>query len=133
VLPVSRVDLIRSTLEAFLADGALAWDLMHEDVEIQDHDIVELGYYTGYDGFARWLEEWGEPWADWNLVPEEYLESGDCVVVIARLRATGRESGIVVERRDALVYAFRGEKVGRIDYYNDPDEALTSVGIRRGA
>ncbi|HXD57187.1 MAG TPA: nuclear transport factor 2 family protein [Thermoleophilaceae bacterium] len=124
-----NVELIRQTLEAFLERGATSWDYMHEDIRVHDHDIPEHGDYTGHAGFRAWLREWGEAWSDWSLEPERYLDAGDSVVVIARLRATGRSSGVPVDRQDALVYRFRGEKVAQIDYYNNAAEALASVGL----
>jgi ketosteroid isomerase-like protein len=124
-----KLDLVRHALEEFLERGTPGWDFMHEDIRVHDHDIPEQGEYTGLVGFRAGLTEWGEAWSDWTLEPERYLDGGDSVVVIARLRAAGRSSGVRVDRQDALVYRFRGEKVAQIDYYNNPAEALASVGL----
>jgi ketosteroid isomerase-like protein len=45
------------------------------------------------------------------------------------MRATGRRSGVSIERNDAIVSTFRDGKVTRIDYYNDQAQALEAVGL----
>ena len=40
------------------------------------------------------------------------------------MKATGRGSGVAVERRDAIVWVVRAGKVARLDYYNDREQAL---------
>jgi len=38
-------------------------------------------------------------------------------------------SGVSIERRDAMVCQVRDGQIVRLDYYNNPDEALKAVGI----
>jgi hypothetical protein len=45
------------------------------------------------------------------------------------MRATGRVSGITVERQDATVYRSQGGAVIRIDYFNSKQQALEAVGL----
>ena len=46
------------------------------------------------------------------------------------MTATGRGSGITVEREDALVYRLRDELIVRIDYFNNRRDALDAAGLR---
>jgi ketosteroid isomerase-like protein len=77
----------------------------------------------------RWLEEWGAAWAEWSIEPEEFLDADDQVVLVFRMHATGRGSGVELERRDAIVYTFRAGKIVRLDYYNKREQALEAVGL----
>ena len=68
---------------------------------------------------------------------QEYVERvrrgfdvGDRVVSLFRMRAVGAGSGAVVERGDGIVWTFRDDKLFRVDYFNDQDEALEAVGLR---
>ena len=98
---------------------------------IQDHDIPEAGEYFGHQGFGRWLDEdWGTAWSDWSLEPEEFIDAGNTVVVIAHLTATGRGSGLEVKRQDGLVYELRDGKITRLDYYNSKEQALEAAGLK---
>jgi ketosteroid isomerase-like protein len=45
------------------------------------------------------------------------------------MKATGRDSGIALERQDAQVFKMRDGKVVRLDYYNSKQEALKAVGL----
>ena len=105
------------------------WNLLDPSIEIEDHDIPEQGVYHGHEGFVRWLRDWDAPWAEWKLEPEEFLDAGDRVVVVVRLKATGRESGVELVRRDGLVYEARDGKQVRIDYFNSREQALEAAGL----
>jgi hypothetical protein len=61
---------------------------------------------------------------------ERLLDAGDRVVSLFRLRAVGAGSGAAVERRDGIMWTFRDDKLFRVDYFNDQDEALEAVGLR---
>ena len=60
---------------------------------------------------------------------EEFIDAGDRVVAVLRMRATGRVSGITVERQDAMVYRTQAGAVVRIDYFNSKQQALDAVGL----
>ena len=46
-----------------------------------------------------------------------------------RIIATGRGSGVELERDDASLVEFRAGKVVRIGYYNDQRQALEAAGL----
>jgi hypothetical protein len=52
---VSRenVELVRGSLEHFLATGELDWSVQHEAIEVYEHDIPDAGVYRGRDGVER--------------------------------------------------------------------------------
>jgi ketosteroid isomerase-like protein len=125
------VEVVRSALERYLATGEPAWEMTHADIEVRDHDIMDAGEYRGHAGFRRWLEDWAGPWSEFNLEPQEYLDAGQEVVAILRMTATGRASGVTVEREDAMVFRVEGGQIVRLDYYNNPSQALGQVGLER--
>ena len=47
---------------------------------------------------------------------------------VLRVKATGRGSGVEIERQDAIVYVVRDQLIVGIDYYNSKQQALESVG-----
>jgi len=107
----------------------LLWDAADPEVEVHDHDAPDQGDYLGREGLTRWLEDWGAAWADWSIELDEFIDAGDSVVIFIRMKAEGRDSGIALDRKDALVYEIRDALVKRIDYYNDRHEALKAVGL----
>jgi ketosteroid isomerase-like protein len=125
-----NVEIVRRGFEGFLATGEPVWELTHEHVVVADHDLMDAGEYRGHAGFTRWLADWASAWSEFTSEPaEEILDAGDDVVIVYRLKATGRASGVTVERQDAMVCRVQDGKIVRLDYYNDRSQALKSVGL----
>jgi ketosteroid isomerase-like protein len=129
-MSAENVDLVRRSFEHFLATGAPQWSLQAADIEIHDHDILDAGEYRGHTGFARWLEDWAAAWSDYSLEPaHEYIDAGEHVVIVYRMQATGRASGVTVERQDAMVLRVAEGQITRLDYYNSRAQALEQLGL----
>jgi ketosteroid isomerase-like protein len=62
-----------------------------------------------------------------EIVPEEYVEHGDSVLVPTVWRGTVAGSDGVIEQRLVAVYTFRGDQVIRLDYFPGMDEALAAI------
>src|SRR5919201_3284636 len=124
-----NVELAQRVLGHLVATGEVLWDAADPEIEVHDHDTPDQGDYVGHEDLTRWLEEWGAAWAEWSIEPEEFIDAGDSVVVLIRMKAEGRGSGIELDRQDALVYEIHRGLIKRIDYYNDRDEALKAVGL----
>ena len=72
--------------ERFLTTGEIPWDMVDERVEVHDHDTPDQGAYLGRGGVERWLQEWSEAWSDWEFEPEEFIDAGNAVIVVIRMR-----------------------------------------------
>ena len=66
-----------------------SWDLMDEDIEVHDHDVMDAGEFRGHLGFARWLENWDAAWSEFTIEPEEFLDAGEHVVLVFRMKRPG--------------------------------------------
>ena len=124
-----NVALAKRFWERFLTTGEVPWDSVHEDGEVHDHDTPDQGVYRGHAGVARWLQDWGDAWSEWSVEPEQFIDAGDCVVVVVRMTAKGAGSGLELDRQDAQVYRFRDNKIFRNDHYNSKAQALEAVGL----
>jgi ketosteroid isomerase-like protein len=124
-----NVKVVRHSLEHYLTTGEPAWATLHGDIEVHDHDVMDAGEYRGHAGFQRWLEDWSLPWSEFNLELQEFLSAGEQVIAVFRMTATGRASGVTVDRQDAMVFAFQGEKIVRLDYFNNRAQALAQAGL----
>jgi ketosteroid isomerase-like protein len=125
----ANVELVRQGFEHFLATGEVPWVIFDEAVEVHDHDTPDQGVYRGHAGYARYLGDWGAAWSTWTFAPEEFIDAGECVVAIIRMKAKGESSGIAIDRQDGLVYKLRDGKVVRLDYYNNRAQVLEAVGL----
>ena len=124
----NNVALVQRGFDYFMANGEPPWELFDEQVEVYDHDTPDQGEYRGHAGYGRWLEDWGAAWSEWTVEPEEYIDAGESVIVVIRMNAKGRGSGLKLDRQDALVYKLRNDKIVRCDYYNNRKEAFEAVG-----
>src|SRR5918997_5837689 len=117
-----NVEIVRRFLVAGIdealtyADPGIVWNPIEES-STQGHDAVRAS-------LARWKAEWD----DYEVLPEDFEERGDCVVVTVRLRGRGRGSGVAVDARFYDVYTIRDGKIVRMDQFTERSEALEAAG-----
>jgi uncharacterized protein len=73
------------------------------------------------------LRTWLTEWEEWRAEPEEYIEMGDYVVVLARYIGRGRGSGVEISQEGAHVFKLRGGKVVRLEVFASREKALEQV------
>lgn len=128
-MSAENLEIVRRSLEKFAETGEIEWSTVDQDIEITDHDIPDQQGYRGHDGLARWLEDWATAWAEYTIEPTDFLDAGKYVVVVLRMCATGRGSGLELDREDAIVYELHDGKMIRCEYFNDKLHALAAAGI----
>jgi ketosteroid isomerase-like protein len=97
------------------ADPGIVWNPIEES-PTQGHDAVRAS-----------LERWKGEWDDYELMPEEFVDRGDHVVVTVRMRGRGRGSGVEIDARFYDVYTLRDGKIVRMDQFTDRSQALEAV------
>ncbi len=124
-----NVEIVRKSVEAMQReDWAAAAADISPTAELYDHDIPDAGVYIGPDGFSEWISHWSESWDRWTLEEVEFRAApDDHVLVLQRMRATGRTSGLELDRLDGVVYTLAEGNIIRIDYFNDQQQALEAV------
>ena len=100
------------------ADPAIVWNPVEES-SAKGHDAVRAST-------SRWRGEW----TDYELVPEEFVDMGDRVVVTVRFRARGRRSGIAVDARLYDVFTVRDRRIVRMDQFAERSEAIQAAAER---
>jgi ketosteroid isomerase-like protein len=96
----------------------------------QTRRVLNPASYDGYEGLIRAFSEVRDAWEQFALEPEQFIDAGDRVVVIHRVRARGRGSGVEIVDRSASVYTLRNGRVVRLVVYGEPSEALEAAGLR---
>jgi len=89
-------------------------------------DAVEPGTRYGRKAFAGIRDAYD----DVRVEPEEFIDAGDDVIVIARIKGTGRASGVDVDWRQGYIWTIRDGKGVRFRWFSDPDQALEAAGLR---
>jgi ketosteroid isomerase-like protein len=125
-----NVDRVRRGMEHWVRTGEVLWVDLHPEIEVHDHDIPDAGVYRGHDGVRDWTADFSSAFESFALEPQEYIDGGDGkVVLVVRLSARGKASGVSVERLDGMVWTIRDGKTVRLDYYGSRAEALEAAGV----
>lgn len=97
----------------------------HADVVFeQDPRIVGADTVRGREALRAWLQQFVDMWDSFELDPQEFSTRPDgTIVVVLRLTATARASGVSVETRIAHALGFRDGLVHRWRSYTDPRDA----------
>lgn len=124
-----NIELVRKLFEAVnRLDDQAALAICHPDFEIDwtRSRGPERGMYRGHDGYRRLTTTYREVFDKITYEPEEYIESGDDVVVphVATLR---HRDGIETTARAVFVYTVEDGQVVRFRMFQSRDEALAAV------
>jgi ketosteroid isomerase-like protein len=119
-----NVEIVRTFLMADVDDA-----LTYADPGIVWNPIEELPT-QGRDAVRASLARWKAEWDDYKVLPEEFVDGGDRIVVTVRLRGRGRGSGVDIDARFYDVYTLRDRKIVRMDQFTERSEAMEAVGLR---
>ena len=86
--------------------------------------------FKGHDGVQEWLGGLDEAFERWDVELLELEERDDVVVMIGRVRAKGRGSGVELELPTGWVMRFRDGKVFRVHVSRDLDETRAALAAR---
>lgn len=109
----------------------------HSDVEFQappEHGQGgTLGWpptYRGHDGYREFYADWQSAWGALRLEPQELIDLGDRLLVMAQMTVRGVGSGVSLSQNLAVLATLDDAgKVIRERRYTDHSEALAAVGL----
>ena len=91
--------------------------------------VLEGGSYHGHDGLRRFLVDMSDDWERFDLAADEFRPIGtNRILIMGRVLARGRASGVDVDYQAAWLCYLRGGMVVRVHFYSDRDEALAAAG-----
>ena len=125
-----NVETVREMYKAYHG-GDLASALAHfdPDVEVDVSTRVDGEVGHGHGDLVRIISEWTDAFEDWREEIEDIRDAGDQVCVVATQRGRGRETGIDIEARYAVVYKLQGGKIIGTALYGDPADAFEAAGL----
>ena len=130
-----NLDRIKAGLEAFnAADFDRALDTLAEHFTWDTTRAVPDGQvYVGREAIKRYWLDIGDRWTSLKIEADEWIESGDRVVMLGRLVGVGSGSGVPVVGPWCQVWSFAGGAIVSCDNYGDPDAALAAAGLDQEA
>ena len=124
-----NVEIVRRGFNAFQRGGPEALlELLSDNVIIYraQPDGATLHGKAGFrDAVADWTEDFGE----WQVLPQEFTDLGERVLVRVLQIARGRTSGVRAEEDWWFLFELTGSKVSKLSFYSNPAEALEAAGL----
>jgi ketosteroid isomerase-like protein len=122
-----NVEIVRAMAAAYNR-GDLDAMLEAYDPAVEFVTLLQ-GTRHGKNGLRRIYDENRETLSGYRLDPDEVIDAGDKVVVVARMGGAGRVSEIGLGDRIAFVVTFRNGLVVRQETFPSKDAALEAAGL----
>jgi ketosteroid isomerase-like protein len=90
---------------------------------------IESEGYHGRAGVERYFAEISETWEAYRVIPEDYRDVGDSVIMVGRFETRGKASGVAVDSPLAVVFEFHDGRCSRARAFFHSEEALKAVGL----
>ncbi len=125
-----NVEVIRRMYDAFHAGNAQE-ALGHFDPDVlvdpsKARPDVPVG--RGPEKVNALVTSWLAAWEGWREEIEEIRDLGSRVLVLSVQRGRGRETGVEVEARYAILYDLRGDKITSLRMFGNRGDALEAAG-----
>ena len=129
---MSNTDSLKQGYEAF-ARGDLdgATDNFADDIRWENPEAPQMpnnGVTEGKDNIKQLFAELGDYWSSFSITPDEFIESGDTVVVLSHSEATGKDTGKDVKLPWVHVWRFSDGEVTEVQALTDTAMAGDALG-----
>jgi ketosteroid isomerase-like protein len=127
-----NVEIVRRLVEAF-NDRDLDAMAQHMEPRAELYPLraqLEGKAYRGVEGVRQMLADFDQDWEFVRMDAEELREAGDQVVLLGRLRARGRASGVDLDVPLGFVWRLRDGKVVYARSFSEQADALRDAGLR---
>ena len=129
---MSNADALKQGYEAFGRgdlDGATA--NFADDVRWENPEAPQIpnsGTTQGKDAVKQLFMELPNYWDSFAITPDEFIESGDTVVVLSHSEATGKDTGKSVKLPWVHVWRFTNGEVTEVQALTDTALAADALG-----
>ena len=129
---MSNTDALRQGYEAFERgdlDGATA--NFSDDIRWENPEAPQIpnsGVTKGKDSVKQLFAELGDHWESFSIVPDEFHESGDTVIVLSHAEAKAKGTGREVKLPWVHIWRFSDGKVTEVQALTDTALAADALG-----
>jgi len=122
------VQVLRSAYDAFARqDLPAVMEAFDDAIEWRGPDSLPFGgTYNGHEGVGAFFGTLPQYWHELSVEPEEFVDGGETIVVIARIR--GRAAGGAYDERHIHLWRMRGGKALAFTEWSDTARALQVLG-----
>jgi len=103
-------------------------EIFHPEMTAEAFGMGEPMRSESYDAFINNMREWLSTWErGLTIEAEEFIPSGDKILVLIHWTGRGKGSGVQIEGRGAHLWTFRDGIVVSHETYRDRDEARAAL------
>jgi ketosteroid isomerase-like protein len=127
-----NIEIVRRMFEGVSnKDAAAIQAACDPDFELtSSFTALEGKTYRGHEAVENSLADLEEAWESLGLTVEELVPTGEeALVVVTRVEAVARGSGVPIDQRTYGAFEFRQAKALRARFYSSREEALEAVGL----
>ena len=124
-----EVALIRQGYEDFNKGDLAAWaENLQPDFVVSDREeLPDPQTYQGAEGATQAAAEAGEEFDDYRIEPDEILDLGDHILVVATQSGTGKVSGVPVEGPIVHLWRMRDGIAASMQAFSTKEQALAAL------
>jgi ketosteroid isomerase-like protein len=125
-----NVEIVRRIHDGWSrGDFSVGAGLTAPEFEWHQHaEAVEPGSHRGA-AIGGAIGKIFEVYENFRIEPTEYVDAGDKVVVVTRIQATGKGSGVPLDQKYSFVWTVRGGKLAELAVFLDRRKALEAAGL----
>lgn len=129
-MALGNVEIVRRAMDAMKHDDTQAMnDLAHADYEFKTTSALPgAGVYRGLQSVMSFSRDFNDNWDTFSIEEQEVSDSGDTVVILGRVKAKGRSSGVALETSVGYVHTLREGKLARTQVFFDHGDAIEAAG-----
>lgn len=131
-MPEQNMEVIRGIYESLSrGDVTAVLGQMHQHIEWREADNFIYADRNPYRGPQAVLEgvfaRLGSEWSDFKVIPEEWLDAGNHIVVLGTYSGKHKESGREVRAQFAHVWGVTHGRAVRFQQYTDTKQFADAV------
>ena len=93
-----NLEIVKRAINRWNGGERIPDEEIHPNVEIVSR-LMGGDSFHGREGIRTYFQELDEHFDDWTVVPDEWRDVGDHVVMLGGIHLHGRESGITLDQR----------------------------------
>lgn len=129
---MSNADTLREGYEAFgRGDLDAATESFADDIRWENPEAPQIpnsGVTEGKDAVKQFFAETFDHWESFSITPDEFIESGDTVVVLSHGEVKGKETGKEAKLPWCHVWRFSDGKIREVQALTDTALAADALG-----
>ena len=127
-MSAENVTVLRDAYGAFARqDIPAVMAAFDESIEWHAPDSLPFGgVYHGHDGVGGFFGQLPNHWQSLSVEPDEFIDGGDTIVVVVRVRGTGAAG--TLDQKHVHIWRMRDGKAAAFTEYSDTARALQALG-----